>query len=95
MLNSQQTGQDGIGQEKTIYSSGVRLVAKPVTTTRTTTLKITGMTTGATWTIDVVVKPGGQVYFTSPIVSGFSRSVSDPREREQERREERRRSSSR
>ena len=66
-LNVQQTGQDGIGQEETIYGSGVHLIAKSVTTTRTTTLKVTGMTTGATWTINVVVEPGGQVHFTPPI----------------------------
>ena len=44
MKSSSQTPKDGYGQEKTIYSHGIRLKAKDLSTTRSTTLKITGMT---------------------------------------------------
>ena len=61
VLGAGQTGEDGLGQEKTIYGNAVSLKAKKVTTIRNSTLKITGMSTGTSWTIDVVVKPGVQV----------------------------------
>ena len=61
MLSAKQTGEDGVGKEKTTYGSAVSLKAKKVTTTRNSTLKITGMSTGTSWTIDVVVKPGDTV----------------------------------
>ncbi len=61
VLGAGQTGEDGLGQEKTIYGNAVSLKAKQVTTTRNSTLKITGMSTGTSWTIDVVVKPGDTV----------------------------------
>jgi len=62
ILNATQTGQDGVGQTKTITGlSKVRLKAKEVSAIKNTTLKITGNTTAATWTIGVVVEPGGTV----------------------------------
>ena len=61
IIQHSQTGEDGLGQEKTIYGNAVSLKAKQVTTTRNSTLKITGMSTGTSWTIDVVVKPGDTV----------------------------------
>ena len=61
VLGAEQTGEDGLGQEKTMYGNAVSLKAKKVTTIRNSTLKITGMSTGTSWTIDVVVKPGDQV----------------------------------
>tara|TARA_B100000809_G_scaffold185561_1_gene183655 strand:- start:100 stop:378 length:279 start_codon:yes stop_codon:yes gene_type:complete len=61
VLGAQQTGEDGLGQEKTTYGSAVSLKAKKVTTIRNSTLKITGMSTGTSWTIDVVVNSGDQV----------------------------------
>ena len=61
MLPAQQTGEDGLGQEKTTYGSAVSLKAKKVTTTRNSTLKITGMSTGTSWTVNVVVNPGDAV----------------------------------
>ena len=61
VLGAGQTGEDGLGQEKTMYGNAVSLKAKQVTTTRNSTLKITGMSTGTSWTIDVVVKPGDTV----------------------------------
>ena len=61
MLSAKQTGEDGVGKEKTTYGSAVSLKAKKVTTIRDSTLKITGMSTGTSWTIDVVVKPGDTV----------------------------------
>ena len=61
VLGAGQTGEDGLGQEKTMYGNAVSLKAKQVTTTRNSTLKITGMSTGTSWTVDVVIKPGDQV----------------------------------
>ena len=61
IIQHSQTGEDGLGQEKTMYGSAVSLKAKKVTAIRNSTLKITGMSTGTSWTIDVVVKPGDTV----------------------------------
>ena len=62
ILNATQTGQDGVGQTKTITGlSKVRLKAKKVSAIKNTTLKITGNTTATSWTIGVVVEPGGTV----------------------------------
>jgi len=61
MLSAKQTGEDGVGKEKTTYGSAVSLKAKKVTTIRDSTLKITGMSTGTTWTVSVVVNPGESV----------------------------------
>ena len=38
--------------------STIRLKAKEVSTTRETTLKVTGNTTGTTYTLQVVIRPG-------------------------------------
>ena len=61
IIQHSQTGEDGLGQEKTIYGNAVSLKAKQVTTTRNSTLKITGMSTGTSWTVNVVVNPGDAV----------------------------------
>ena len=61
MLSAKQTGEDGVGKEKTTYGSAVSLKAKKVTTIRNSTLKITGMSTGTSWTVNVVVNPGDSV----------------------------------
>ncbi len=61
IIQHSQTGEDGLGQEKTMYGNAVSLKAKQVTTTRNSTLKITGMSTGTSWTVGVVIKPGDQV----------------------------------
>ena len=47
MLSATQIPKDGVGKEKTIYGSLVRLKAKTLQKDKTTTLKITGMTSGA------------------------------------------------
>ena len=65
-----QTGQDGLGLPKTLSESpSVRLKAKSVTTTRNSTLKITGNQTAAVWTIQVIVEPGSEVfqYYPPPL----------------------------
>ena len=59
MLSVTQIPQDGFGQEKTLYGHAVRLKAKNLTTSRTTTLKVTGMTSGAVFYVDIVVTPKG------------------------------------
>jgi len=61
VLGAGQTGEDGVGKEKTTYGSAVSLKAKKVTTIRNSTLKITGMSTGTSWTVNVVVNPGDAV----------------------------------
>ena len=66
MKSSSQTPKDGYGQEKTIYSHGIRLKAKYLSTTRSTTLKITGMTSGAVHYIDVLVRNGEPARFSPP-----------------------------
>ena len=59
MLPVIQTGQEGIGQAKTLTGmSTIRLKAKQVSIARETTLKITGNTTGTTYTLQVVIQPG-------------------------------------
>lgn len=65
-VSANQSGKDGVGIEKTLIGPGVRLVAKELTTTRTTTLRVTGLQSGATFLINVVVKPGGKVNFYPP-----------------------------
>jgi hypothetical protein len=69
MLSAKQIPKDGVGREKTLYGRGVRLKAKDLTKTTSTTLKITGMTSGAVWYVDLVVKGEGDgkpVRFSPP-----------------------------
>jgi len=66
MLSSTQIGQDGTGQEQTLYGTGIRLKAKDLTTTRSTTLKITGMLSGAVWYVDLIVRTGEPIRFNPP-----------------------------
>jgi hypothetical protein len=70
ILQHTQTGQDGIGQKKVLsglYS--VRLKAKKVLSVKNTTLKIEGESSGASWTIGVVVNSGDTVleYYPPPV----------------------------
>ena len=65
-LNVTHVPSDGIGQEKTIYGHGVRLKSKSLSTIRSTTLRITGMSSGAVLFVDVVVRPGADVIFNPP-----------------------------
>jgi hypothetical protein len=59
IIQHKQTGVDGIGQPKTLTGmSTIRLKAKQISTAKNTTLKVTGNTTGTTWTIDVIVQSG-------------------------------------
>jgi hypothetical protein len=60
MLSAKQIPKDGVGQEKTLYGRGIRLKAKDLTKTTSTTLKITGMTSGAVWYVDLIVKGEGE-----------------------------------
>ena len=62
MLPAQQTGQDGLGQKYVLTKlPSIRLKSKPVTAIRSTTLKIEGTMSGATYTMAVTVKPGDAV----------------------------------
>ena len=66
MKSSSQIPKDGYGLEKTLYGQAVRLKAKNLTTTRSTTLKITGMTSGAVWYVDLLVRNGDGPRFSPP-----------------------------
>ena len=62
IVSAKQTGQDGVGEVKTLTGlTSARLKAKEVSTIRNGTLKITGDRSAATWTIEVVVSPGTAV----------------------------------
>ena len=61
-----QIPKDGVGKEKTIYGQGVRLKAKDLSTTRSTTLKITGMSSGAVQYVDIIVRNGKPTKFNKP-----------------------------
>ena len=66
MLSAKQIPKDGYGKEKTLYGRGIRLKARDLTKTASTTLKITGMTSGAVWYIDLVVRNGQPARFSPP-----------------------------
>ena len=68
-MSINQTPTDGYGVEKTLYGHGVRLKAKNLTTARSTTLKITGMSSGAVWYVDVLVQSGTGAVFSPPATS--------------------------
>lgn len=71
IIQHTQTGIDGVGQPKTLTGmSSIRLKAKSISTTKNTTLKVTGNSTGTTWTIDVIVQTGTPTgTYTPPPVS--------------------------
>ena len=56
--SNQDTGIDGAGHEKTVYGQAVRIYARNVAQMRGTKIRVTGVHSGATWLIDVVVKTG-------------------------------------
>jgi len=58
VLGAHQTGQDGTGQELTVNANSVTIRSKEVTAIRQSTLRITGKLTGATYAIDMIVRPG-------------------------------------
>tara|TARA_Y100001963_G_scaffold129443_1_gene184700 strand:- start:391 stop:693 length:303 start_codon:yes stop_codon:yes gene_type:complete len=58
VLGALQTGIDGVGKESIVNANSITLKAKEVTSTKNTTLRVTGLSTGATWVISVVVRPG-------------------------------------
>ena len=58
-LKVTQGSSDGVGQEQTVYGKGIRLTARALTATRVTSIKVTGLKSGATWTIkEFIVRPG-------------------------------------
>ena len=67
MLDSSQSGIDGVGQPKIITDSfAVRLKAKDIKVEKETYLVVTGEQSAATFTIPVIVGPGGRVFFDPP-----------------------------
>ena len=58
MVNATQTGQDGTGKEVKVNANSITMKAKKLTAIRESTLRITGLTTGTTYAVQVVVKPG-------------------------------------
>ena len=65
-FNSQPNGQDGLGFPKTVYGEGIRIYARDLQTTKNTSIRVTGMISGATWNINIIVNPGGEITFESP-----------------------------
>tara|TARA_Y100001938_G_C7934182_1_gene350882 strand:+ start:317 stop:541 length:225 start_codon:yes stop_codon:yes gene_type:complete len=68
-LSAQQTGKDGVGNERTLIGSSVRIRALEVSKIRESTIRITGTKSGATWVIKLIVRPGGEVITSGPIPS--------------------------
>ena len=67
MLDSSQSGVDGIGQPKRITNSvAIRLKAKDIKVEKETYLVVTGEQSAATFTIPIIVGPGGRVFFDPP-----------------------------
>ncbi len=67
MLDSSQSGVDGVGQPKTIRNSfAVRLKAKDIQVEKETYLEVTGEQSAATFRIPIIVRPGGRVFFDPP-----------------------------
>ena len=67
MLDSSQSGVDGVGQPKIIRSSfAVSLKAKDIQVQKETSLTILGEQSGATFTIPIIVGPGKRVFFDPP-----------------------------
>ena len=60
-------GSDGLGFPQTVVSNAVRIYAKEVAIPRSTSIRLTGLTTGATWNILITVNPGEEVTIESPI----------------------------
>jgi hypothetical protein len=60
IVNAVQMGQDGIGKEVKISANSITMKAKKVTIERESTLRITGLTTGTTHAVQVVVRPGSK-----------------------------------
>jgi len=79
MIN-RQIPKDGYGKEKTIIGSGVRLTAKNLEKSRSTTLKITGVDSGAVQYVNILVQTGTPARFANP--SSPPREGRDSRQRD-------------
>tara|TARA_R110001592_G_scaffold195669_3_gene443346 strand:- start:1369 stop:1707 length:339 start_codon:yes stop_codon:yes gene_type:complete len=55
---SNQTGKDGIGKPKRLEASSISLKAKEVQITREGTIRVTGLSSGATHVIQLLVDQG-------------------------------------
>tara|TARA_Y100000034_G_scaffold97367_1_gene118876 strand:- start:503 stop:868 length:366 start_codon:yes stop_codon:yes gene_type:complete len=83
-MTVRQIPKDGYGKEQTIIGSGIRLKAKNLQTARSTTLKITGMDSGAVQYVNILVQTGIPARFANPI-----ESPEIPPDKREERKEER------
>tara|TARA_B100000214_G_C23562324_1_gene443434 strand:+ start:91 stop:450 length:360 start_codon:yes stop_codon:yes gene_type:complete len=89
-MTHRQIPRDGVGREQTLTGSGIRLKGKNLQTARSTTLKITGMSSGAVKYVNILVKTGTPARFTNPIQSPEIPPEEERYERQREvRREER------
>ena len=66
MLPVQQSGVDGVGHEVKIEGTAASLKAKDIQTQKETFLRITGLKSGASIVIPVIVKPGQGPSFYPP-----------------------------
>ena len=83
-MTVRQIPKDGIGKEKTIIGSGVRLKAKNLEKARSVTLKITGVDSGAVQYVNILVQTGTPARFANPI-SSLPREGEDNKRRDDER----------
>jgi hypothetical protein len=79
-MTNRQIPKDGYGKEKTIIGSGVRLTAKNLEKSRSTTLKITGVDSGAVQYVNILVQTGTPARFANP--SSPPREGRDSRQRD-------------
>ena len=57
-VSANQTGMDGVGQPKSVEASSVTLKAKEVQITREGTIRVTGLSSGATHVIQLLIDQG-------------------------------------
>ena len=89
-MTVRQIPKDGLGKEKTIIGSGVRLKAKNLEKARSVTLKITGVDSGAVQYVNILVKTGTPARFSNPISTPL-REDGDIRRQDERQRDERQR----
>jgi cobalamin biosynthesis protein CobT len=84
-MTNKQIPKDGYGKEQTIIGSGIRLKAKNLQTARSTTLKITGMDSGAVQYVNILVQTG----ISAEIPPDKREERKEERQEEEKRKEER------
>jgi len=69
-VSANQTGKDGVGQPKRVEAASITLKAKEVQITREGTIRVTGLSSGATRVIQLLVDQGdAPLPYTPPEVT--------------------------